>query len=79
MIMQKVQIVVFGRTALVDEDMVKKMLKKEQLVNRSSALREAIDHDLSPSLLSLINQERQEIARKIINLNRTIRQNVQFI
>lgn len=79
MIMNKVQIFVFGRTAIVDEDMVKKMLKKEQLVIRSSQLREAIEHDLSPNLRNLIQQERQEIAGKIIRLNRTIRQNVQFL
>jgi hypothetical protein len=30
--MEKVQITVFGKLALVDQDMVKKMLKKSELV-----------------------------------------------
>lgn len=77
--MEKVTIQIFGRTAIVDADMVKKMQRKEALVNRSAALREACD--LNPELNAdfSIYLERQEIAKKIINLNRTIRQNVRFL
>jgi hypothetical protein len=75
--MQKVQITVFGRVALVDEDMVKKMLKKEALVNECSALREIIE--LDPSRKVELFAAQTFLAKKIIRLNRTIRRNVQFL
>lgn len=74
--MQKVQITVFGRVALVDQDMVKKMFKKEALVNECSALREL--GDANPEMQKELLEQQREIAAKIIRLNRTIRKNVQF-
>lgn len=75
--MQKVQITVFGRAALVDEDMVKKMFKKEALVKECSALREIIE--LDPSRKVELFAAQTFLAKKIIRLNRTIRRNVVFL
>lgn len=61
--MEKVQMVVGGKLALVDADMVKKMTKKQELVAEAMNLQKQL----------------QEIISKIIRLNRTIRQSVQFL
>jgi hypothetical protein len=76
--MEKVQMIVSGKLALVDADMVKKMTKKQELV--SSALRlqsvmNAVPNEAEP----ILQKQLQEIMGKIIRLNRTIRQNVQFL
>jgi hypothetical protein len=76
--MEKVQMIVSGKLALVDADMVKKMTKKQELV--SSALRlqsvmNAVPREAEP----ILQKQLQEIMGKIIRLNRTIRQNVQFL
>ena len=73
--MQKIEITVFGTRMLVDADMVKKMLRKEQLVNEMISLKanankfSAMDHMVMAG----------KIASKIIRLNRTIRQTSQFL
>jgi hypothetical protein len=76
--MQKVQMVVGGRLALVDADMVKKMTKKQELVASASRLQSvmnAVPREAEP----ILQKQLQEIMGKIIRLNRTIRQNVQFL
>lgn len=76
--MEKVQMIVANRLALVDADMVKKMTKKQELV--ASALRlqsvmDAVPREAEP----ILQKQLEEIMGKIIRLNRTIRQNVQFL
>jgi hypothetical protein len=76
--MEKVQITVFGKQALVDQDMVKKMLKKSELVAgamRLQSVMNAVPSEAEP----ILQKQLQEIVGKIIRLNRSIRKNVQFI
>ena len=76
--MQKVQMLVGGRQALVDADMVKKMTKKQELVASAMRLQyvmNAVPREAEP----ILQKQLQEIMGKIISLNRTIRQNVQFL
>ena len=76
--MEKVQMVVGGHQALVDADMVKKMIKKSELVasaGRLQAVMNAVPREAEP----ILQQQLQEIMGKIIRLNRTIRKNVQFL
>jgi hypothetical protein len=75
--MQKVEMMVAGRRALVDADMAKKMQRKENLVNEAKTLQayynaDKVDHAYMLPLL-------EKTMGKIIRLNRTIRQTVQFI
>ena len=76
--MEKVQMVVSGRQALVDADMVNKMIKKKQLVASAShlqAVMNAVPREAEP----ILQKQLQEIMGKIIRLNRRIRKNVQFL
>jgi hypothetical protein len=76
--MQKVQMIVGGKLALVDADMVKKMTKKQDLVAsamRLQSVMNAVPREAEP----ILQKQLQEIMSKIIRLNRTIRQNVQFL
>jgi hypothetical protein len=76
--MEKVQMVIAGRLALVDADMVKKMTKKQDLVAsamRLQSVMNAVPREAEP----ILQKQLQEIMSKIIRLNRTIRQNVQFL
>jgi hypothetical protein len=76
--MQKVQMLVGGRQALVDADMVKKMTKKQELVANAMRLQSvmnAVPREAEP----ILQQQLQEIMSKIIRLNRSIRQTVQFL
>ena len=75
--MEKVEMLVFGRRALVDADMVEKMTKKEQLVNETRTLQKYYDADrINHSyVISLL----QKKCSQLIHLNRKIRQTVQFI
>ncbi len=72
--MEKVQITLQGKLALVDQDMVKKMLRKEALVNQALALKQVHFYSAADACAAAA-----VIAVKIIRLNRTIRQNVRFI
>lgn len=67
--MNKVQIKLGNREALVDEDQVKLVLKKQELVKQIVAL----DKDSRKSV-ECIN-----LTNKIISLNRRIRKNVIFL
>ena len=76
--MEKVQMIISGKLALVDADMVKKMTKKQELVASASRLQSvmnAVPREAEP----ILQKQLQEIMGKIIRLNRTIRQNVQFL
>jgi hypothetical protein len=76
--MEKVQMVVGGKLALVDADMVKKMTRKQELVasaRRLQSVMNAVPSEAEP----IIQAQLQEIMGKIIRLNRGIRQNVQFL
>ena len=77
--MVKVQITVFGKQALVDQDMVKKMLKKQALVNEVLELSEMLKIEKSPTVQMFLEMKSRKVSVSIINLNRTIRKNVQFI
>lgn len=68
--MEKVQITYFGKQAMVDKDQVKKLQKKEALVKRALELQTA-----GPAH----HEELLKASKSIIALNRTIRQNVQFL
>lgn len=75
--MQKVEMVVGGKRALVDVDMVKKMAKKEALVAEALAFNtffkaDPVNHAYVAPLLD-------KVMGKIIRLNRTIRPSVQFL
>lgn len=71
--MNKVEMIISGKRALVDADQVKKHLKKEQLVQQALRLQKM---DLT---VPAVSKELRETMGKIIRLNRTIRQNVKFI
>jgi len=76
--MQKVQMTVGGREALVDADMVSKMKRKADLVaaaGRLQGVMNAVPREAEPILQTHL----QKIMGKIIRLNRSIRKNVQFI
>ena len=76
--MERVQITVFGKQAMVDQDMVKKMLKKSELVAsamRLQSVMNAVPREAEP----ILQKQLQDIMEKIIRLNRTIRQTVQFV
>lgn len=73
--MQKVQMVIAGRQALVDEDMVKLMTKKQVLVRKAMEIK-ALGNTMSAQAhLDLTC----EVMGKIIRLNKRIRKNVIFI
>lgn len=74
--MKKVEMVVCGMRALVDEDQVKKVAKKQKLVELAVELQKQIDKN---DPFNPINIKLREVTSKIIRLNRTIRQNIIII
>ena len=76
--MERVQIMVFGKLAMVDQDMVKKMLKKSELVTSAARL-QAVMNAVPSEAEPILQKQLQEIVGKIIRLNRTIRRTVSFI
>jgi hypothetical protein len=75
--MIKVEMMVGGRRALVDADMVKKMTKKQELVADLKSLQAYYDVDKVGHAYALPLLQKK--AGQLIRLNRTIRQTVQFI
>lgn len=73
--MQKVQMTVHGREALVDADMVGLMTKKADLVKAAVDLKNVANTMSAAEHLAATDA----IVKQIIRLNRRIRQNVQFI
>ena len=76
--MRRVEMSGAGRRALVDEDMVRKMTRKEQLVSTCVYLQDKMDTEKDPVCFRLLSEAVQENVAKIVRLNRTIRQNVYF-
>mgnify|MGYP007091129396 CR=1 FL=1 len=76
--MQKVQIFCHGKNIIVDEDQVKKHIRKEALVAEALRLQTLLKGQISFSDKCLYNTELNSVMGKIIRINRTIRQNVQF-
>ena len=77
-IMNRVEMIVAGRRALVDADMVKKMTRRQQLVASTVAMQDKMDTEKDPATFRLLSEAVQENVQKIVRLNRTIRQNVYF-
>ena len=76
--MRRVEMIVAGRRALVDQDMVKKMTRRQQLVASAVAMQDKMDTEKDPATFRLLSEAVQENVQKIVRLNRTIRQNVYF-
>lgn len=77
--MQKVQITLFGKAALVDADQVKKHVEKQLLVARVKEINAMIEAEADGICKQLLRDEAVLLASRIIRLNRTIRKNVQFV
>jgi hypothetical protein len=73
--MSKVQITIAGRPALVDEDQVPLLKRKEELVAEADAAKARANKLSAAEALVEMNK----IVSEIIQLNRKIRPNVQFI
>ena len=76
--MNRVEMIVAGRRALVDADMVSKMTRRQQLVASAVAMQDKMDTVKDPATFRLLSEAVQENVQKIVRLNRTIRQNVYF-
>ena len=76
--MRRVEMIVAGRRALVDQDMVSKMTRRQQLVASAVAMQDKMDTEKDPATFRLLSEAVQENVQKIVRLNRTIRQNVYF-
>jgi len=76
--MNRVEMIVAGRRALVDQDMVSKMTRRQQLVASAVAMQDKMDTEKDPATFRLLSEAVQENVQKIVRLNRTIRQNVYF-
>ena len=76
--MNRVEMIVAGRRALVDQDMVRKMTRRQQLVASTVAMQDKMDTEKDPATFRLLSEAVQENVQKIVRLNRTIRQNVYF-
>lgn len=75
--MNRVEMTVFGRRALVDADMAKKMERKMELTEQAKNLQRFIKTD--PVGHAHANALLDRVMGKLIRLNRTIRPTVQFL
>lgn len=75
--MNRVEMTVFGKRALVDADMVKKMEKKQELTFQARGLQVFIKSD--PVGHAYANALLDKVMSKLIRLNRSIRPTVQFL
>ena len=75
--MDRVQMMVAGRLAEVDADMVKKMTKKNELVAQGLRLQQ--DRKLNPVSAYDAMIAADKITMQIIRLNKTIRNTVRFL
>lgn len=76
--MKRVEMIVGGRRALVDHDMVRKMTRKEQLVATCVYLRDKMEKERDLKAFGLLSDSLDDTIAKIVRINRTIRQNVYF-
>ena len=77
--MQKVEMLVAGKRALVDVDMVRKMVRKDMLVATAMVLQTKMKSEKDPICFRLLSESLQETIGKVIRLNRTIRKSVCFL
>lgn len=80
--MEKIEMLVGGKRALVDVDMVKKMKRKEELVGKAMGIQDGLRNSALPKtdpMYRVFEKELEKTVGQIIRLNRTIRQTVQFI
>jgi len=77
--MQKIQMEIGGRTALVDADQVKKHVTKQLYVVRVAALQEAVQAETDPVYRQRLSNSLNDMIQLLLNLNKGIRKNVQFI
>lgn len=77
--MNKVQIVYFGRPALVDADQVKKLGMKQVYVDSIKVMLKTLEEETDAVRKQMLREATNDLSRKLIKLNRTIRQNVTFI
>lgn len=75
--MERVKMLVMGKMAEVDADMVKKMTKKNELIDEAMRLRQ--DHKINPVTAQAAMMAADKITMQIIKLNKTIRKNVRFL
>ena len=76
--MERVQMMVAGKLAEVDADMVKKMQRKDLLVAEAISLQAASKTSTGLALQLILDSQTANIS-KIIRLNRTIRSTVRFL
>ena len=77
--MNKVQMVIHDRQALVDSDQVKKHIEKQFLVSNSLRIQKMLESETDQDCRNTLLEDLKNYSSKIIRLNRTIRKNVQFI
>lgn len=77
--MKKVELTIHGKRILVDEDQVKKHLTKGRLISQVRELENELVGETDPVYIQIVKNELAAISRRIIWLNSSIRQNVQFI
>ena len=77
--MQKVQMTISGKQALVDADQVKKHIDKQFCVARVMELQAKMVKETDPVCKQILQSDLRDLAARIIKLNRSIRKNVQFI
>lgn len=76
--MNRVEMIVAGRRALVDQDMVSKMTRRQQLVAATMAMQDQMDTEKDSVTFGLLSKCCEANITKIVRLNRSIRQNVYF-
>lgn len=77
--MQKVEMLVAGKRALVPADMVKKLVRKDMLVATAKDLQDKLAAEKDPICKRLLTESLTQTVGKIIRINRTIPPCVQFI
>lgn len=77
--MKKIEITVMGKRALVDADQVKKLQRKDSLVAGAIQLQKDMAATDDPFVKAKLFDDLNSTMAKIIRLNRSIRQNVQFL
>jgi hypothetical protein len=75
--MERVKMLVMGKMAEVDADMVKKMTKKNELIDEAMRLRQ--DQKINKVAPYEAMMAADKITMQIIKLNKTIRKNVRFL
>ena len=74
--MNRVEMIVSGRRALVDADMEKKMIRKGQLVRSITSLQADLATEKNMGIFRIMSKTMDAEISKLVRLNRTIRQNV---